>query len=51
MIARAAGNAAAAKSELQRALTLSPQFDPLQARIARQALDGFQATEGTAPRS
>lgn len=47
MIARAAGDAAGAKINLQRALALSPQFDPLQARIARQALASLGATEGT----
>ena len=38
MIARAAGDAAAARDYLERALALNPQFDPLQARIARAAL-------------
>ncbi|MGI9107861.1 MAG: tetratricopeptide repeat protein [Pyrinomonadaceae bacterium] len=38
MIARAAGDAAAAGDFLQRALKLNPQFDPLQAQRARQAL-------------
>ncbi len=38
MIARAAGEKAAARDYLQRALALSPQFDPLQTAIARKAL-------------
>lgn len=38
MIARAAGDGAAAHDYLRRALTLSPQFDPLQAANARKAL-------------
>ena len=38
MIARAGGDAAQARRYLERALALSPQFDPLQARIAREAL-------------
>ncbi len=38
MIARAAGERASARQFLTRALTLSPQFDPLQASIARSAL-------------
>lgn len=37
MIARAAGDAPAARAYLRRALELSPQFDPLGAGIARQA--------------
>jgi len=37
MIARAAGDNAAARDFLQRALTLNPQFDPRQARIAKRA--------------
>ncbi|MBA3439307.1 MAG: tetratricopeptide repeat protein [Pyrinomonadaceae bacterium] len=40
MIARAAGDELAARDYLQRALTLNPQFDPLQALIARKALEG-----------
>ena len=40
MIARAAGDAASARDYLRRALALNPQFDPLQAFIARKALDG-----------
>ncbi len=39
MIARAAGDKATARDYLQRALTLNPQFDALQALIARQALE------------
>lgn len=38
MIAQAAGDRAAAASFLKQALDLSPQFDPLQARVAREAL-------------
>lgn len=38
MIARAAGDKAAARDFLQRALKLNPQFDPRQALIAKQAL-------------
>lgn len=38
LIARAAGNQAAARDYLQRALKLNPQFDPLQARHAAEAL-------------
>lgn len=38
MIARAAGDQAAAHDFLQRALTLNPQFDPLQAVVAKKAL-------------
>lgn len=38
MIARAAGDKRAARDYLQRALTLNPQFDPLQASLTRQAL-------------
>lgn len=40
MIARAAGDEPAARDFLQRALTLNPQFDPLQALIAGKALEG-----------
>jgi tetratricopeptide (TPR) repeat protein len=39
MIARAAGDQAAAKKNLEMALTLSPRFDPLQSMIARKALE------------
>ncbi len=38
MIARAAGKRRTAHAYLKRALTLNPQFDPLQAKYARQAL-------------
>ncbi len=38
MIARAAGDESLAASYLQRALALSPEFDPLQAAKAREAL-------------
>ena len=38
MIAQAAGDRAAAASFLKQALDLSPEFDPLQARVARKAL-------------
>jgi tetratricopeptide (TPR) repeat protein len=37
LIARAAGDQAAAHDYLQRALALNPQFDPLQAKFAQQA--------------
>ena len=40
MIARAAGDGASSRKYLQRALTLNPQFDLLQAEIARKALGG-----------
>lgn len=39
MIARAAGDKRAARNYLRRALTLNPQFDPLQASIAMKALE------------
>ncbi len=39
MIARAAGDRAGARENLRRALGLNPQFDPLQSRAARQALE------------
>jgi tetratricopeptide (TPR) repeat protein len=39
MIARVAGDRASARDYLQRTLSLSPQFDPLQAEIARKALE------------
>ena len=45
MIAQAAGDPATATSYLKQALDLSPEFDPLQAPIARQALQA--STEGT----
>jgi tetratricopeptide (TPR) repeat protein len=38
MVAWAAGNKGAARASLQRALKLNPQFDPLQAAVARQVL-------------
>jgi len=38
MIARAAGDQNGARDYLKRALALSPQFDPLQAKLAREAL-------------
>jgi tetratricopeptide (TPR) repeat protein len=46
MIAQAAGDQASATSFLKQALDLSPEFDPLQARIARKALASL--TEGSA---
>jgi Tfp pilus assembly protein PilF len=42
MIAQAAGDHASARHYLTRALTLNPEFDPLQAPIARAALDRDQ---------
>jgi len=39
MIARAAGNRAAARDYLQQALRLNPQFEPLQVLIAKRALE------------
>ena len=39
VIARAAGDRAAAGDYLRRALALNPQFDPLQAMVARKALE------------
>jgi tetratricopeptide (TPR) repeat protein len=39
MIARAAGDKAAAKDYLKRALALNPQFDPMQAAIAKRAVE------------
>ena len=38
MIAQAAGDQGAAREYLKRALTLNPQFDPIQAAIARRVL-------------
>ena len=38
MIARAAGDKTRARDYLKRALALSPQFDPLQSKIAREAV-------------
>ncbi|MBC5824277.1 MAG: tetratricopeptide repeat protein [Candidatus Eremiobacteraeota bacterium] len=43
MISRAAGDDTSARGYLRQALTLSPQFDPLQASIARKALDTIGA--------
>ncbi|MBX7218946.1 MAG: tetratricopeptide repeat protein [Blastocatellia bacterium] len=40
MIAKAANDSAGAKQYLEQALKLSPQFDPLQATVARKALEG-----------
>lgn len=42
MIARAAGDYVSARHYLKRSLTLSPQFDPLQALIAKEALHSSQ---------
>jgi tetratricopeptide (TPR) repeat protein len=39
MIARAAGDKVSARNYLKHALMLSPQFDPLQASVARKALE------------
>ena len=39
MIERAAGNTNGARDYLRRSLALNPQFDPLQAQIARNALE------------
>ncbi len=39
MIARACGNRALARKLIERALNLSPSFDPLQARLAKSALN------------
>ena len=47
MIARAAGKRRTARAYLKRALTLNPQFDPLQAKNARQALT--TARSGSTP--
>src|SRR5262245_8892179 len=38
MVARAAGDRAAAQEYLRRALNLSPRFDPRQSKVAKQAL-------------
>jgi len=46
MIAQAAGDRASAASFIKQALDLSPEFDPLQARIARKALAAL--SEGNA---
>ncbi len=39
LIARAAGDESTARNYLRRALALNPQFDPLQAALARKALE------------
>ena len=39
VIARAAGDRAAASDYLKRALALNPQFDPLQSKVARKVLE------------
>lgn len=44
MIAQAAGDAAAARRNLERALEISPEFDPLQAREARRALEALKSS-------
>ena len=49
MIARAAGEKTAAREYLERALTLNPQFDPLQASLARKALEESQASQPIRP--
>jgi tetratricopeptide (TPR) repeat protein len=41
MIFHAAGDKSSASDYLTRALKLSPQFDPLQSRVARQTLEGM----------
>jgi tetratricopeptide (TPR) repeat protein len=38
MVARAAGDKTAARDHLRRALKLNPQFDPIQAQVAKQVL-------------
>jgi Tfp pilus assembly protein PilF len=43
MIARAAGDEASARGYLSRALGLHPEFDPLQASLARGALEELQS--------
>ena len=43
LIARAAGDRASARDYLQKALALNPQFDPMQAAIAKRALEGTEA--------
>lgn len=45
MIARAGGAKAAARAYLQRALALNPQFDPLQATVARRTLQALAAAK------
>ncbi len=44
MIAKAAGGTASAQDYLQRAIQLNPQFDPLQAAIAKHALADLVAS-------
>jgi tetratricopeptide (TPR) repeat protein len=44
MIARAAGDRTAATDFLRRAIKLNPQFDPWQAKIAREALEEASST-------
>ncbi|MBA3466107.1 MAG: hypothetical protein H0T21_01770 [Gemmatimonadaceae bacterium] len=39
MIERALGNKAAARDYLERALTINADFDPLQARVAREVAE------------
>ncbi len=43
MVARAAGEKAAALDYLQRALTLNPGFDPLQSKVATETLKSLTA--------
>ncbi len=45
MIARAAGDLTAARDYLQRALALNPEFDPMQASIARKTLGNLNEGE------
>jgi len=45
MIARALGDASPARNFLQRALSLNPEFDPLQVAIARNALAELSSAE------
>jgi tetratricopeptide (TPR) repeat protein len=45
MIARAAGNNVSARDYLKRALSLSPQFDPLQALVAKERLNASPETK------
>lgn len=42
MIARAAGDTTSASDYLNRAISLNPQFDPLQSQIAQRALEEMQ---------
>ncbi len=49
LIARAAGQNVAARNFLERALKLSPQFDPYQAIVARKALASLIEFEGSRP--